>query len=79
MLPFFCKFNSIIIQNESFFDIFNLPSDLIHKQLEQLGGFRARGRIRERFDVIVDSYNNKFFDFFFSALPFFKIICFIVF
>ena len=42
------------------FEIFNLTSDLIPKNLEQLVVFWARRKIRDRFDLIMDSSNQKF-------------------
>ena len=41
------------------FEITNLTSDLLEKLLEQVGGFWVYVRIRYRFDLMRESYNQK--------------------
>ena len=43
----------------SIFQIFHLMIDLFRKLLEQWGGFWAGGKLRDRFDLIMGSYNQK--------------------
>ena len=49
------------------FEEFHSKTGLIHKHMEHLGGFWSRGKIKDRFDIIMDSNNQKFFDFYFDA------------